>query len=94
MSLDISRAHKRKSWNFWSGLLDAKLLQNFHVNAGDFQASSFVQLLLSHDLSDNVICNAAIYADNITYYFQSDLPSNPLQQRRFVSELENDPLEL
>ena len=46
VALDIAEAlnnfshavilHKLKSWNFWSGPLDAKLLQNCHINAGQF----------------------------------------------------------
>ena len=52
-------------------ILDEKSSQEYPVNAGVPQASIFgpaLFLLYVNDLPDNVICNIAIYADDITLY--------------------------
>ena len=52
-------------------ILDEKSSQEYPVNAGVPQASIFgpaLFLLYANDLSDNVICNIAIYANDITLY--------------------------
>ena len=52
-------------------ILDEKSSQEYPVNAGVPQASIFgpaLFLLYANDLPDNVICNIAIYADDITLY--------------------------
>ena len=52
-------------------ILDEKSSQEYPVNSGVPQASIFgpaLFLLYVNDLPDNVICNIAIYADDITLY--------------------------
>ena len=52
-------------------VLDGKSSQEYSVNAGVPQGSILdptLLLLYINDLSDDVICNIAIYADNTTFY--------------------------
>ena len=42
-----------------------------------------------NDLSDDVICNIVIYADNTTHYSKCDQASDLWQQLELVSELES-----
>ena len=56
-------------------VLDEKTSQEYPVNAGVPQGSilgSTLFLLYINDLPDNVICNIAIYADDITLYSKCD----------------------
>ena len=52
-------------------VLDGKSSEDYPVNAGVLQGSILgptLFLLNINDLSDDVICNTAIYADNTTVY--------------------------
>ena len=56
-------------------VLDEKTSQEYPVNAGVPQGSilgSTLFLLYINDLPDNVICNIAIYTDDITLYSKCD----------------------
>ena len=57
------------------GVLDGKFSQEYQVNAGVSQGSILGPtpfLLYIKDLPDDVICNIAIYADDITLYSKCD----------------------
>ena len=59
----------------------------------DFFKAPFVPtlfLLYINDLSDDVICNIAIYADDTTLYSKCDQASDLWQQLELASELEFD----
>ena len=74
-------------------VLDGKSSQEYPVNAGVPQESILgptLFLVYINDLPDDVICNIAIYADDITLYFKCDLASNLWQQLELASELESD----
>ena len=74
-------------------VLDGKSSQEYPVNAGVPQGSMFgpiLFLLYINDLSDDVICNIAIYADDITLYSKCDQTSDLWQQLELASELEYD----
>ena len=74
-------------------VLDGKSPQEYPVNAGVPQESILgptLFLVYINDLPDDVICNIAIYADDITLYFKCDLASNLWQQLELASELESD----
>ena len=47
-------------------------------------------LLYTNDLSDNVICDIAIYADDTNLYSKCDQTSDLWQQHELASELESD----
>ena len=47
-------------------------------------------LLYINDLPDDVICDIAIYADDITLYSKCDQASDLWQQLEVASELESD----
>ena len=47
-------------------------------------------LLCNNDLSDDLICNIAIYADDTTLYSKCDQASDMGQQIELASELESD----
>ena len=47
-------------------------------------------LLYNNDLSDDLICNIAIYADDTTHYSKCDQASDIGQQIELASELESD----
>ena len=73
-------------------VLDGESSQEYQVNA--IVQGSILGLLLSllyiNNVSDNVICNIAIYADDTTLYSKCDQTSDLWQQLEFASELESD----
>ena len=74
-------------------VLDGKSLQEYPVNAGIPQGSirdPTLFLLYIKDLSDDVICDSAISADNTTLYSKCDQASDLWQQLELASELESD----
>ena len=80
---------KRQLWV----VLDGISWQEYPVNAGVPQRSSLgptLFLLYINDLTGDVICNIAIYADDITLFSKCDQASDLLQQLESASELESD----
>ena len=74
-------------------VLDGKSSEEYPVNAGVPQGSILgptIFLLYINDLSDDVICDIAIYADVTTLYFKCDQASDLWQQHELASELESD----
>ena len=74
-------------------VLEGKSLQDYPVNAGVPQGSILgPTLFLSHikDLSDDVICNIAIYANDTTLYSKCDQISDLWHQLELAFELESD----
>ena len=74
-------------------VLDGKSSQEYPVNAGVPQGYILgltFFLLYINDLPDDVICNIAIYADDITLYSKCDRASDLWQQLELASELESD----
>ena len=74
-------------------VLDGKSSQEYPVNAGVPQGSTLgltLFLLSSNDLSDDVICNIAIYYDDTTLYSKCDQAYDLWQQLELASELESD----
>ena len=74
-------------------VLDGKSSQEYPVNAGVLQGSILgpkLVLLYINDLSDAVICNTAISADDTTLYSKRDKASDLWQQLELASELESD----
>ena len=72
-------------------VLDGKSSQKYPVNAGVPQGSILgptLFLLYINDLSDDVICDIAIYADDTNLYFKSDQASDLWQELELASELE------
>ena len=74
-------------------VLDGKSSQEYPVNAGVPEGSILgptLFLLYITDLLDDVICNIAIHADDITLYSKLDQASDLWQQLEVTSELESD----
>ena len=74
-------------------ILDGKSSQEYPVNAGVPEGSILgptLFLLYINELPDDVICNIAIYADDICLYSKSDKASDLWQQLSLASELESD----
>ena len=74
-------------------VLDGKSWQEYPVNVGVPQRSILgltLFLLYINDLTGDVICNIAIYTDDITLFSKSDQASDLLQQLELASELESD----
>ena len=74
-------------------VLDGKSSQEFPVSAGVPQGSILgptLFLLYINDLSDDVICNIAIYANDTALYSNCGQASNLWQQLESASELESD----
>ena len=74
-------------------VLDGKASQVYPVNAGVPQRSILgPTLFLLHidALSDDVISNIAIYADDTTLFSKCDQASDLWQQLKLASELESD----
>ena len=73
-------------------VLDGKFSQEYPLSAGIPQGSILcpTYLLLYIDgLSDDVICNIGIYADDTTLYSKCDQVSDLWQQLEIASELES-----
>ena len=74
-------------------VLHGKSSQEYPVSGGVPQGSILgpkLFLLNANDLPDDVICNIAIYADDITLYSKCDQVSDLWQQLELASELESD----
>ena len=74
-------------------VLEGKSLQEYPVNAGVPQGSILGPTLFLpriKDLSDDVICNIAIYANDTTLYSKCDQTSDLWQQLELAFELESD----
>ena len=74
-------------------VLDGKSPKKYAVNAGVPQGSILAPiyfLLYIKDLSDDVICSIAIYADDNTLHSKCDQAPDLWQQLELASELESD----
>ena len=72
-------------------VLDEKFPQGYPVNAGVPHGSILgptLSLLCINDLSDDVICDIAIYADHTTIFSKCDQLSDLWQQLELACELE------
>ena len=70
-------------------VLDGKSSQEYLVKAVVSQGS-IIFLLYINDLTDDIICNIAIYADDTSLYSKCDQESDLWQQLKLASELESD----
>ena len=74
-------------------VLDGTFSQEYLVNAGVPQYSILGPapfVLYINELSDDVICNIAIYADDTALYSKCDQASDLWQQPELASEFESD----
>ena len=74
-------------------VLDGKYSQEYPVNSGvphGFILRPTLSSQYINDLSDDVICNIVIYADDTTLYSKCDQASDLWQQLELASELESD----
>ena len=74
-------------------VLDEKSLQEYPFDAGIPQGSILgltLFVLYINNLSDDVICDIAIYIDDTTLYCKCDQASDLWQQLELASELESD----
>ena len=72
-------------------VLDEKFSQGYPLNAGVPHGSILgptLSLLCINDLSDDVICDIAIYADDTTICSKCDQLSDLWQQQELACELE------
>ena len=77
-------------------VVNGKPSQEYPVNTGVPQGSILGPtffLLYINDLPDDVICDIAIYADDITLYSNCDQASDLWQQLELTSDLESDLVE-
>ena len=73
--------------------LDRNSSKRYTVNSGVPQGSILDPILFQlyfNDLSDDVLCNIVIYADDTTLYSKCDQVSDLWQQLELASELESD----
>ena len=71
-------------------VLDGKISQEYPVNAGVPLGSIFGITISLLYISDDAICNIAIYADDTSLYSKCDQASDMWQQPELASELESD----
>ena len=74
-------------------VVNGKPSQEYPVNTGVPQGSILGPtffLLYINDLPDDVVCDIAIYADDITLYSNCDQASDLWQQLELTSEIESD----
>ena len=75
---------------FWMDMMSS---QGYPVDAVVPQGSIIdptLFLVYINDLPDDVVCNIAVYADDITLYSKCDQASNLWQQLELAFELESD----
>ena len=73
-------------------VLNGKPLQEYPVNAGVPQGSILCPtlfLLYINNVSDDVVCDIAVYADDTTLFSKCDHASDLWQQLELASELES-----
>ena len=73
--------------------LHAKSSEKYLVNAGVLQGSILdptLFVLYVNDLTDDVNCNSAIYADDTTFYSKYGQATDLWQQLELASELESN----
>ena len=73
---------------FWMKSLHKNIQLMLEFHKSPFLVLHF--LLYLNDLPDDVICNIAIYADDITLYSKCDQASDLWQQLELASQLESD----